>query len=446
MLGPIIGFLVGNLAAPLMQSSLRPLWNKINQEVSEQFPNEILPPQNLIGMRWRGLIDDDRYKTELAKQGIDSERAGLLYTASETLYQAYDVVSMYRRAIIDEEQMKTELTILGYTDERQEKLLKVTEMIPSAQDVIRFAVREVYTPEIAERFGQFEGADRVLESAKTDIAATGITEDAFRKFWAAHWELPSINQGFEMMHRGVIGDAEIDMLMEALDVMPWWRSNLKSISYNPYTRVDVRRMHKLGILSDDALVRSYKDLGYDQEHAEGMASFTIEYNRIPEAAESTAEDEEKARVKEATRASIMKAYHNNIIDVATTREYLASLDYTPEATELYIAIEDFAREDEITDDSIATAHEAYTRNIWTHTQVIDTLGKLNLPGRQIDTLIAKWDMEKAARPSKPTKAELFSFYRGKIITIERLKEELTAYGYSDQYITWYIAAEKKKGG
>lgn len=441
----ILYMLAGAVGAPLMQATLRPLWNKVNQEVSELWPYELLPPQNLIGMRWRGLIDEDAYRTELAKQGFNAERADNLYKASETLFQAYDVVSMWRRQIIDEDALKTELGILGYTDERQEKLVKVTEMIPSAQDIIRFAVREVYTPEIAERFGQYDGVERVMENATDDIAATGITADAFRKYWAAHWMLPSIGQGFEMLHRDVIGSEDLDLLMEALDVMPWWRANLKAISYNPYTRVDVRRMHKLGILTDDDLVRSYKDLGYDDEHAQGMADFTVEYNKVPEAAESTAEDIEQARVKEATRGSIMKAYRNSIIDKDTTREYLAGLEYTPDATELYIAIEDFASEEDFVDENIKTAHEAYTRNIWTHTQVIDKLGKLNLPGRQIDALVARWDMEKEAKPSRPTKAELFSFYRANIITLERLQTELRAYGYDEQYIEWYIASEKKKG-
>ncbi|GAI14199.1 unnamed protein product, partial [marine sediment metagenome] len=86
-------------------------------------------------------------------------------------------------------------------------------------------MREVYTPEIAEAFGQFDGLDEVVERASADIKAIGLTKETFAKYWAAHWMLPSVGQGFEMVHRAVIppvSTAEeplgLDRLMTALDI------------------------------------------------------------------------------------------------------------------------------------------------------------------------------------------------------------------------------------
>ena len=52
-----------------------------------------------------------------------------------------------------------------------------------------------------------------------------------------------------MLHRGVIDTAELDMLLRAQDVMPFWRDRLTAIAYRPLTRVDVRRMYKQGVLN-----------------------------------------------------------------------------------------------------------------------------------------------------------------------------------------------------
>ena len=82
--------------------------------------------------------------------------------------------------------------------------------------------------------------------------------------------LPSIGQGFEMLHRRVIEDADLDLLLRALDVMPFWREKLKDISYNPLTRVDVRRMHRIGVLEEEGVFNAYLDVGYNEENAQLM--------------------------------------------------------------------------------------------------------------------------------------------------------------------------------
>ncbi|NVM24281.1 MAG: hypothetical protein HWN68_21185, partial [Desulfobacterales bacterium] len=239
------------------------------------------------------MIEEGRYLEEMKKSGFNEDRSNLLYLGSAQLLAAYDIVRLWRREGIGEAKRDEELNALGFDTDRIEQLIKVSEEIPGARDIIAFAVREVYSPEIAAQFGQYEGADQVYKAAEKDLVAAGMTEETFTKYWAAHWVLPSMTQGYEMMHRAVIEDADLDRLMVAMDVMPWWRDKLKAISFSPYTRVDVRRMHKIGILSDDELIRAYQDVGYDEEKAARMAQFTIRYNFGPEAAEMTAEDRQR---------------------------------------------------------------------------------------------------------------------------------------------------------
>ncbi|GAG78096.1 unnamed protein product, partial [marine sediment metagenome] len=86
---------------------------------------------------------------------------------------------------------------------------------------------------------------------------------------------PSPQQGFDMLHRGVISDDELNMLLRALDVMPFWRDKLTQIAFRPLTRVDVRRMYKQGVLTETEVYESYLIAGYNEQNAERMAEFTV---------------------------------------------------------------------------------------------------------------------------------------------------------------------------
>jgi len=140
------------------------------------------------------------------------------------------------------------------------------------QDLITMSVREVFSPDIAQKFGQFE--DFPADFA-TYAKQQGVSDEWAKRYWAAHWVLPSITMAFDMLHRGVIDQATINQLLRAQDIMPFWRDKITAISYNPYTRVDVRRMHKAGVLSEDEVLTAYKDLGYDDVKALKMTDFTL---------------------------------------------------------------------------------------------------------------------------------------------------------------------------
>lgn len=440
----IVGTVVGMGVFGSLLGAIRPLNNWLNQQMAKGWPNELLPPANLINLRYRGHVTDNAFFDEMLKQGIAKNRAKTLYKGSEMLLNGYEIVSLWRRGVITDEDRNRQLRELGFTTERIPLLTHVTAQIPSALDVISFAVREVYSPEIAEKFGQYEGVEGVLEEAGDDIRASGMSKDTFTKYWAAHWQLPSMRQGYEMLHRDVIDKDTLDSLMVALDIMPYWRDKLRDISFSPYTRVDVRRMHKLGVIDEAALIRAYMDLGYTEERAEGLAAFTVLYNQDPEAQDQTEADAEKKREREATTSAVMKAFANKIINDSETREYLKALDYMDEAIELYMANAIFAVEEDILDDRLKTIQEAFVRRIYDHTTTIRKLGELNLPATQVELFMELWTIEKDAKVSRPSKAELFKLYGAKIITEAILRVELEGHGYTDKYIEWYLQLEGKK--
>ena len=284
------------------------------------------------------------------------------------------------------------------------------------------AVREAFTPEIAETFGQYEQFPPAFAEWALKL---GISDDWAKAYWAAHWELPSLQMGFEMLHRRIIDDSMLDMLMRAQDVMPFWREKLKLISYNPYTRVDVRRMYNVDVLSEEDVYNTYRDLGYDHEHALRLQEFTIK-NRRQES-------------KDISKSEILKGYNNKIFTYNETAYMLVALGYSQDETEYLLALEDakFAEEEEkIAIELLQTKHKAGQISL---ADFRIGLGKLNLPANRIDLLVAKQELVGTIKATLPTKEDIIRWYNlGKIDSSEAATF-LDTMGYDQKYVDLYLA-------
>lgn len=359
------------------------------------------------------------------------------------LLSATDYIQTYYRGQLKPDELQDKLKMIGLPDPEITYLMKLTEFIPSANDVISFAVREAYTPSIAERFGQYEGADEVFETAKDDIAATGMSKETFRKYWAAHWGLPSIQQGYEMLQRGVITDSDLEMLMRAADIMPFWRDKLKSISYVPLTRVDVRRMNKMGILDKAGVKKAYMNIGYNNRDADLMTEFTLQYNKSPEAAEQTDTDKANAENKSLTKADIVSNYELGLITKAQATEFLGTIGYDSQEIDFIISRSDYTQAKQSLEDSIKYLKEAYTKGMITKIQAISELGKLAINTTAIDSYIKSWELDKSIKIATPSRADIMSFLSKGIISQDTARAELQKLGYSDTYIEWYFKSQSK---
>lgn len=160
--------------------------------------------------------------------------------------------------------------------------------LPSPQDMVRMELREVFKdPDRAEQLSPLPSNDFVAFMRQ-------LGYDTFwsQSYWAAHWELPSISQGYEMLYRLRPGlqyflpgkeqpvesftIVDLEKLMRKQDMLPKHIEQLIAVAYQPYTRVDVRRMYKLQILETPEEVKdAYMDLGYDDFKASKLAEFTV---------------------------------------------------------------------------------------------------------------------------------------------------------------------------
>ncbi len=199
--------------------------------------------------------------------------------------------------------------------------------IPPVADIITMAVREAFTPAIAEKFGQYQDYPKDLE---TWGMKKGLSADWTKRYWAAHWSLPSTQQGFEMLHRGVIDKDELDMLLRALDVMPFWRNKLTDIAYRRLSRVDIRRMYRVGVLDEREVLEAYLELGYNERDAERMGEFTIR--------------QVLATQSKFTSGDILSAYAKYMITRPEAKDLLEVVGIKSENMEFILSTADYKRE------------------------------------------------------------------------------------------------------
>jgi len=276
-------------------------------------------------------------------------------------------------------QLNQRLQKIGVHPDYTDIYKELAYQIPPVADIITMAVREAFTPEIAARFGQYEDLPPdYIEWAQKK----GLTKEWAERYWAAHWSLPSPQQGFEMLHRGVIGEADLQLLLRASDVMPFWRDKLIQIAYRPLTRVDVRRMFKLGVIDVSGVRKAYRDLGYNEHNADLMTKFTEEYVKgVP---------------KKLSITDIITSYKKHLIEADTLRSLLAQAGIESEDIDPIIRTAEQRREWSDREDNIATVEYLYKQGKYNAQQTASALSNLRLSGAYIQNLIQQWKAKSVA--------------------------------------------------
>lgn len=318
----MLPFVVG----PMVSAILSPAIEEVRQEVAQIITPTLIPPSDSIEAFIRGEFDAARLTKELGEAGFSQERIDVLVASSRRLLDLGQLFSWWLREIITEDQLDQLLQMQRISSEDGSRLKISVFAIPPVGDIIQMAVREVFSPEIRERFGQDEGfPPEFAEFGRQQ----GISEFWAKAYWAAHWILPSPQQGFEMLHRKVIEPADLDLLLRALDVMPFWRDKLTAIAFNPLTRVDLRRMHRLGLLDEEQLQARYEDLGFNADNAALMVQFTLAFN-APD------ETEAELEIEGLTRATVVNMMEDGILDEREALEILQLMGLSERVANLFV--------------------------------------------------------------------------------------------------------------
>ena len=365
---PIIGFLVGGIGgAAISLVAFAPGFGDIvTSFMNGTFRARVPTPAELGRMRQMGLITEEDYEALMPSTGFSEYNTRKLWDSFLDGLNVQDIVRLYFRYkdnptadyITDAPWVHRRLTQAGIREDALDEIIEANRPVPTLQDEIVFAVRDVYEPEQVEQAQLLSG---IPEEWVKRVSRLGLRREDAEKFWAAHWSLPSLSEIYEMFHRLYPGsghnfeftEKDMDIFFNLADIAPGYRDRLKEISYNPLTRVDIRRMYAYGqygsgSFATQQLIRDYRQIGYSPENAERLAKFTV--------------DEYGEGRKRFTQSQITKFYVNSLWGDDSRKQAvieLKRLGYDDSQAELllsYIDLQELSAEEA---DKIETVRQRY---------------------------------------------------------------------------------------
>ena len=322
-------------------------WNEHKADVLMQtgwvIPNPMLLLQGYLqqGREPESVIED------IVKADIHPDFAQVYIDAVMTKPSSQDIIAYALKTQGNVNDVEDRLQKIGIHSDYFDVYKELAYPIPPIADLITMAVREAFSPAIAARFGQYEDYPPDFGNW---AQRKGLTEEWSKAYWAAHWSLPSAQQGFEMLHRGVIGESDLNMLLRALDVMPFWRDKLIQIAYRPLTRVDVRRMYKEGVLNTAEVYKAYLDQGYSEKNAERMTEFTVKQTLSAQA--------------KFTSTDIIKAFTQRMITRGEATGLLSDIGIRSENIGQIVNYAEYKREWDFTNDRISGIRNLYKKGVY----------------------------------------------------------------------------------
>lgn len=428
----IISFISTLLSAVQLPMALAGVQtNRTLQDFRECFPDALLSPGDTAASFQRGLLSGSDAIRTLRKQGFKGSDAVTLINSSYQVPNLEYLYVMWFRDKISDEVLESQIEALGFNPAFVDVFKDIAYFIPPVQDLVTMAVREVFSENIARANGQFD--DFPPEFAKF-AGQQGVSQEWAERYWAAHWRLPSENMGFEMFHRQIIDEEKLRGLMTALDIMPGWRDEMLAISYNPLTRVDVRRMHAMGVLTDAQTLKAYRDIGYSPENADLMLRFTKEYND-----EGSILEVEVA--SDLTRSNIIGFYTDGIIDKEVALALLIQAGINVVAAGLFIASAELDMERKERRDSINIALEKFAFRQIGFAQAVDELNTLPLEKKERELVLLDLDKEARKQNKIPSPSDLNKFLAAGIVDEEEYVTTMQLNGYSRLWAERYLALE-----
>lgn len=406
----------------------------IIQEIAAVAPFEIMSPIDIAAAWRRGFVTEQRAVEVIRRQGFTVDDANVILRLADTVPAEFELVAMELRGVISPQETNEALRVRGFSQEWANKIRRMGEIIPPVADLITMAVREAFSPDVAARFGQFDDFPQPFaEWAQKQ----GLSAEWARRYWAAHWSLPSPTQGFEMFQRRIISEDDLHLLLRALDIMPFWRDKLTQLAYNPLTRVDVRRMHQMGVLSDQDVYNSYLDIGYSPANAARLQEFTLALNK----GQQPVDDEELGRL---TRQQVLNFYDAGLITKEKTLEYLTGMGITPDAAILYVRSVDANEQLAIRKADADFIVEQAQAGILSFDEAQDKLTSMGLEPVEVRRAINKLVRLLATRTKLPSRTEAESMLLKGIITIEVYRDLLGRLGYAEHWVNAYTALVGEK--
>lgn len=404
-----------------------PRSNAMAYRVMQDFQNTEFSTPEAVGLTARRVISESEGVEAANKGGYDDVKFSKLVEGARITIDTQRAIEAFNRGFIDDKQFTETLEKIGLRDDHIDITRKFIDVLPPLQDIITMAVREVFNKDVADKFELFSD---LPEEFMVEARKQGLTEEWSKRYWGAHWRLPSANQGFEMFHRGQIDEDTLKMLLRALDVSPFWRDKLLNIAYQPITRVDIRRFYKLGLMTREDVIRRHLDIGYSPMDAEIMADFVEAYS-------ATDEEDDDVDVRTLSMSQVKRLHSLGTITYESAVKRLIEAGYSEDTAGMLVD----SWEDEEYINFRENLIARYTRKAIREdmdTSEIDALfSELNPTSEEITRIKQVIEVEQNEYDSLPSKTELLAMYKEGAIDSDLWFNTMRRHGYSENWIEAY---------
>lgn len=160
----------------------------------------------------------------------------------------------------------------GWSDADIETIFNVSHYYPSPAELVNWQAKEVFEPTMREYYGLTAELDEIEKEA---FYKAGMTDEQIANFWMAHWQHPSLEKVFELLHRGQINEDEVYQYYRLVEVPPAWRDKLTAISWSLPNRIELRMMARYGLVDKTFLLEQLKQVGLQEEFRDVAADMML---------------------------------------------------------------------------------------------------------------------------------------------------------------------------
>ena len=450
----LLGGMAMGMASTPLTAALQPITVDVEQRAWAFHPVKQSDVITLINLYMRGLITKEEFINRMKENGYDEKKAEEYFNVAQQILNANELIQAKWRGIIDEKEYYRRMAANGYDKETADVLEHVMKYYPSPEDFIRFAVRDVFNPDRVRKYQlDIEFPTEIVKYAEE----AGMDADILKWYWMAHWELPSPEQVLRMVNMlqpavldtrlpdgtrygdkyrdfGIDPDKirtdynDLSEYLAMADISPYWRDRFKALTFPPLTRVDLRRIYELGLISDEELRARLLELGYSFKDAERLMEF---YKMYKHRAGRT-----------LTRTMITRAYIEHILTRNDAINMLEQIGYSKDEAEFIIKLEEAKERDKEIKEEVQALTELYKKGAITLDELKSKLQSLNLPDLTVEYYLAKAQRVKKKTVKLPSKHDLIEWLKKGIITEDEFTKIMRQIGYPDEFIQKYIEEVK----
>lgn len=382
-----------------------------------------LDPGTAIHAKWRNPALSAEVNQDLRDLGWSDERIKIAELVAKDRLGVDALITLWRRGELTDLELVNRAAKAGFELDELEDLKKAMLLIPGPSDLVLFQLREAWRDDVAERWGYDQGD---ITQFSEWMEKQGLSADWAKRYWRAHWVIPSAAQGFEMMWRGVITDEEMRELLVINDLAPGWIDNLMQVARPVPGRIDRRYAYREGEIEWQDLFDLYKMDGYTDTWATILANTTA-----------------KMAVSEAkglTRSAIEKAYRKRRLLKGEAVAMLDEIGISEDVAGFYLSQVDADRSDDLLDRRVDAVGKQFIVGDLNDTQARNELASLQVLSAEIAVYLEEWSIARGTKTKRPTRANLERFFMDGVIAPGEYRDQMDRLGYSDLYIDWYLSS------